>query len=364
VTEGHFFRFHHITPIQIFVANLAFKAGITSAHAPGNRITDLLTGTEQTVVRTVVVIGSVHTCIVDLVTGIHRTVHPVVAVNRSTRQACTCAVAGLLAVTELSIRTGASSGLERAVGAAAIPVHGVAVVTFLAWIQDAITTGARCRITGVCGLVADRSRRTWITGGGTVSRCITELGAVTEQPIIRTVGVIGSVHTGIVHLVAGIIGTSYAVIAVHRSSRLTGSCAVAGLLAVTELAIRAGTANRLKGAVGRTAVTVQGIAVVTIFARFDDAVAAYCSLAVGIIVVVEIVAVVVEPNDICVVCSVLIIAGIHLRSTEIDVIPRVVWRVDILGLDKILVHVRVAVKTSGYAVVKVVLPQPISACFG
>jgi hypothetical protein len=233
-------------------------------------------------VRTVVVIGRVHTGIVDLVTCIQRAVHPVVTVYRSSRLACARAVAGLLAVAELAVRTRASSGFKGAVGAAAVTVQGIAVVTLLAWIQNTITTG-RCRTTGVGGLVADRSRRTWITGGGAVGQRVAELGAVAEERIIRTVGVIGSVHTGIGRLVAGIIGTTHAVIAVNRSTRLTGPRAVAGLRAVAELTIWTRAINYFELAGGRTAVPIQGIAVVALLARFDDAIAAYCSLAGWII---------------------------------------------------------------------------------
>jgi hypothetical protein len=100
VTEGHF----HITHIRIFVANRPFWAGITRAHAPGSRITDLLTGTEQSVVRTSGIIRRVHTSVIDLVAGIHGTDNPVIAVGRRARLA-NASITGLRTVAEHAIIT-------------------------------------------------------------------------------------------------------------------------------------------------------------------------------------------------------------------------------------------------------------------
>lgn len=50
VTESHFFGYDSITGIRILVAVIAFSAGVTSAYAPGSRITDLRTVAEQSII--------------------------------------------------------------------------------------------------------------------------------------------------------------------------------------------------------------------------------------------------------------------------------------------------------------------------
>jgi hypothetical protein len=103
VTDSHF---SHITHIRIFVANRAFRAGITRAHASGSRITDLITGTEQSVVRTCRIVGGVHTGVIDLVAGIHGTADAVIAVGRRTRLAgAGSGITGLRTVAELAVVT-------------------------------------------------------------------------------------------------------------------------------------------------------------------------------------------------------------------------------------------------------------------
>jgi hypothetical protein len=82
VTESHFFGYDSITGIRILVAVIAFSAGVTSAYAPGSRITDLRTGTEQSVVRTGGIIRRVYTLIVDLVASIHGTADTVITIDR------------------------------------------------------------------------------------------------------------------------------------------------------------------------------------------------------------------------------------------------------------------------------------------
>jgi len=64
VTDRHFGAYH-ITSIRILITGRPFRSGIARAHAPGRRISDLITGAEQSVVRTGGIIRRVHTFIVD-----------------------------------------------------------------------------------------------------------------------------------------------------------------------------------------------------------------------------------------------------------------------------------------------------------
>jgi len=103
VTDGHFFA-DHITGIRILITYHPFRAGIARAHAPGSRITDLITGAEQCVVRTGGIIRRVRTFIVDLIAGIHGTVNPVITVGRRTRLAGAGSdVTGLITIAEHAI---------------------------------------------------------------------------------------------------------------------------------------------------------------------------------------------------------------------------------------------------------------------
>jgi hypothetical protein len=74
---------------------------------------------------------------------------------------------------------------------------------------------------------------TGITGGGTIIHRIAELCPVAEQLIVRTVVIIGSIPTTCI-LVAGIIGTSYPIIAVNRRTGIARPHTVTGLLTVAE----------------------------------------------------------------------------------------------------------------------------------
>jgi hypothetical protein len=70
VTDGHFSGYH-ITSIRILITGRPFRAGIARAHAPaGSRITDLITGAEQSVVlanqRLASLTGTSHTSFVTV----------------------------------------------------------------------------------------------------------------------------------------------------------------------------------------------------------------------------------------------------------------------------------------------------------
>ncbi len=80
VTDRHFSTYH-ITGIRILITGRSFRAWIASAHAPCSRITDLITGAEQSVVWTGNIIRCVHADIVELVTGIHGAINSVIAVG-------------------------------------------------------------------------------------------------------------------------------------------------------------------------------------------------------------------------------------------------------------------------------------------
>jgi hypothetical protein len=259
VTEGHFFRYH-ITRIRILITGRPFRTGITRAHAPGSRITDLITGTEQAVVRTGGIIRRVRTGIVDLVTGIHGTVHPVVAVNWRTRLAgAGSGVTGLRTVAEHAVvavrvihaigwgytlaglritlliwatihrRKDATGHRIATVGCAQIAVVAGSVIHALGWgytlaglritlliwatihrRKDA--TGHRIATVG-CAQIAVVAIQ-WCTGLAIVHR-VAGLDAVTDVAVVAG-SVIRRVYTGIVDLVTGIHGTVDAVIAIGR----------------------------------------------------------------------------------------------------------------------------------------------------
>jgi hypothetical protein len=75
---------------------------------------------------------------------------------------------------------------------------------------------------------------TGVTGGRTVTHCIAELSAGTEQSVIRTIGVIWCVNTHVTCFITGVVGTANAVITDDRCSCLTGTRAVTGLVTVAE----------------------------------------------------------------------------------------------------------------------------------
>jgi hypothetical protein len=210
VTEGHFFRYH-ITRIRILITGRPFRTGITRAHAPGSRITDLITGTEQAVVRTGGIIRRVRTGIVDLVTGIHGTVHPVVAVNWRTRLAgAGSGVTGLRTVAEHAV---VAVRVIHAIGWG-YTLAGLRI-TLLIWAtihrrKDA--TGHRIATVG-CAQIAVVAIQ-WCTGLAIVHR-VAGLDAVTDVAVVAG-SVIRRVYTGIVDLVTGIHGTVDAVIAIGR----------------------------------------------------------------------------------------------------------------------------------------------------
>ena len=103
MTDWHFAGYH-ITGIRILITGHSFRTGITRTHAPCSRITDLITGAEQPVVRTGKIIRRVHTDIVDLVTGLHGTVYTIITIDWYTWLAvASSGITGFLTVAEESI---------------------------------------------------------------------------------------------------------------------------------------------------------------------------------------------------------------------------------------------------------------------
>jgi len=243
VTEGHFLIFP-ITRIRSFVANRTCRAWITSVHAPVNSITDLITGTEQSVVRTGGIIRSVNALIVDLVAGIHRTGNPVIAIGR-----CASLAAAVSSITGL--RTVA----EHAV--VAVRIHR-ALGWYLAY--------SVCWVTLLTGRTFYRSKeatRYWIAAVGctqvpivaykrfaglAIVHWIAGLHTVADVAVVAG-SVIGRIHTCIVDLVAGIHRTGNPVIAIGRCASLAG--AVSGITGLRTVAEQAVVTVRVYRALGR-----------------------------------------------------------------------------------------------------------------
>jgi hypothetical protein len=103
MTDCHFSGYH-ITGIRILITGgHPFGARIARTHTPCIKITDLITGAEQPVVRTGKIIRRVHADIVELITGIHGTVDSVITVYICTRLTLKCVITGFLSITEESI---------------------------------------------------------------------------------------------------------------------------------------------------------------------------------------------------------------------------------------------------------------------
>jgi len=242
VTDRHFSGYH-ITGVRILITGRPFRARIARAQAPSGRITDLLTGTEQTVIRTGRVIRRVQTSIIRLVAGIHGTVDPVITVNGITRLAgAGSAVTGLRTVAEHAV---IAIGVNRTLGRH--PAFSVRRITLLA--NGAVhrrkdTTGDPIAAVGcaMIPIVADQG----LTRLAIVDR-VTGFGAVTDVAVVAG-SVIGRVYTGIIRLVAGIQGADNPVIAVGRRTRLADAgSGVTGLGPVAEESIIAVLVNRALG---------------------------------------------------------------------------------------------------------------------
>jgi hypothetical protein len=67
-------------------------------------------------------------------------------------------------------------------------------------------------VAGIGGIVAERARRAGIAGRGAIIDLVAELAAVTEQPVVRTVGLIGQVDAATGN--AGVVGATDAVAAI------------------------------------------------------------------------------------------------------------------------------------------------------
>ena len=107
MTDCHFSGYH-ITGIRILITGgHPFGAGIARAQTTCINITDLITGAEQPVVRTGIIIRRVVADIVELVTGIHGTVDSVITVGwRTWLAGAISGITGLRTVAEESIIAG------------------------------------------------------------------------------------------------------------------------------------------------------------------------------------------------------------------------------------------------------------------
>jgi len=212
------------------------ETGITQAQTPRIRITYFLTGAEQPVIRTIVIIDRFHADIIHLITGINRTRNPVTAVDRHSRLAFTPAITGFLSVAVLIVTTGASLCFKLAVRTAAVTARGVPVVTSLTLIHNTVTAGWR-RSAGTGVLVADRTVQAGITPGRAVVLGVTEFITIAEEAVIRAVIVIRRVHTSVIGFVTVVICTSNPVTAVDRRTGLAATNQVACFHTVTVLSI-------------------------------------------------------------------------------------------------------------------------------
>jgi hypothetical protein len=267
------------------------------------------------------VVRVVHTLVADFVACIHRAVDPIVAVDRRSRLAGSGPVASFFAVAEFRIRTGAPRRLELAAGTAAVSVERIAVVAILTGVQNPVPAGGH-GVARAPVFVADRSGETRIAAGGAVVHRIAELAPGAEKPVIGAVGVVRVVHTPVVDFVACIHRAVDPVAAVDRRSRLAGSGAVASLFPVAELPIRAGAPHRLELALRTAAVPGRGVAVIAVFSRLDDSVAAHgLPRAVGVGLVVEKVAIVIEPRR----------SAVHVLASS----PWVAWIRGLVGMGRV-----------------------------
>jgi len=153
VTERHLVV--PVAAVRVLIAGRLGWTRISRAHTALDESTDLLPGAKESVVWTEVVVRRVHAELLDLVAGVESAVDAVTAVDRRAGLAGPRAVAGLVAIAELSIRTGTTRRLELAARAAAVAIQDVPVVTLLAGVDNAISAAPK-RIAGVCRLVADR----------------------------------------------------------------------------------------------------------------------------------------------------------------------------------------------------------------
>jgi len=86
-------------------------------------------------------------------------------------------------------------------------------VTVFAGIHIPVTAG-RADIAVVRGFIAGGASRTGVSCGDAVIDGITDFITVAEDSVVRTVGIVRCVYTGIPSLVAGVICTAHAVTAV------------------------------------------------------------------------------------------------------------------------------------------------------
>jgi hypothetical protein len=192
-----------IASISPFITDFARLAGITGGRTVIYRITELITRTELAVIRTISIIWYIYTGIINFIADILCTANTVIAVNRSSSLTGASAVTCLVAITKRTICAGCSSRCVGAVRLAAAcgGAVGGPVITGLACIHRSIT--AYCRLaTGISPFITDFARLAGITGGRTVIYRITELITRTELAVIGTVGVVGRIDTGIIHLIA------------------------------------------------------------------------------------------------------------------------------------------------------------------
>ena len=317
------------TDTQAFITGPSCRCtGIASAHTTTCGVTDFLTIAEESVIRTIIIIGCVYAGIVQLVAGIDGTVNPIITTHVHSRLTGACSVADLFTVAELAVGTRASHWFKSAVRRTAIAIQGIAVIALLKAFNDTVAAGFSF-IAGTGRFVTDSAGKARIAGGGTVELSVTEFSAVAEQTIIRAIVIIRRIvagiacfiahirrtanaviavhrgtrltvklritgliaiaectivtkcivrraHTGVVDFITGIDGAIDSIVTIHGYSRLTGARSIAGLLTIAEQTIRTGTSRWFKSAVRRTAVAVKCIAVVAFFKPFHNTVTAGC----------------------------------------------------------------------------------------
>jgi hypothetical protein len=170
-----------IASIIPFITDFSRLAGIAGGRAVIHCIAELGTGTEQTVIRTVGIVGRIDTGVIHFVAGIVCTANAIITGKRYSSLADTGTVTGLVTVAVQSVGTGGGCRRVRAVCLAAAGGCAVccAIVAVLACIYCSVTTYSRL-VTAIGRFIADVSSTTWIARRRTIISLITELCAITE----------------------------------------------------------------------------------------------------------------------------------------------------------------------------------------
>jgi len=154
------------------------------------------------VIRTVSIVWYVYTGIINFIANILCTANAIITGNWSSDLAGTSTVTSLIAVAVQSVCTG--GGCRRVstvcLAAACGGTVGGPVITGLTCFYCPIP--AYCRlITGVGALVTGFTGLAGITGGITIRDSIAILDTGAELSVIRTVGIVWRIDTGIIYLI-------------------------------------------------------------------------------------------------------------------------------------------------------------------